>query len=307
MRKPLLIWLLLWPIWGMAQAPQSPAAWQQLADSLAEAHAALAAAGDYEAATRSLLAHQHALSEWQKRADSLAFLRLTDSLQLRERQAEITLKSTQTANRYRLMGWLGGGIGLLVLLIWGIGRVQRQRHRQEKLLYALAAQTQAQELARQALEVQRAEWARAQLQERLTLKNQQLSGRLLQAIQHNRLLRVASGQIDPDTQTPEMRQAIQAHLEHLEPPEVAWQAFLAQFRATYPQFFPRLEAQVAPQTLGETEQKLLALLRLQLSAKEIASLLDLTPASVKTSRYRLAKKLAVPENQRLTDYLLQLG
>ncbi|TVQ74787.1 MAG: hypothetical protein EA363_01275 [Balneolaceae bacterium] len=52
-----------------------------------------------------------------------------------------------------------------------------------------------------------------------------------------------------------------------------------------------------------TELRLCALLRLNLSSKEIASLLGISPSSVKIARYRLRKKLQLNTEESLTGYL----
>ncbi len=58
--------------------------------------------------------------------------------------------------------------------------------------------------------------------------------------------------------------------------------------------------------LTENEQKLCSLLRLKLSSKEIASILNITPKSVEISRYRLRKKLKFKKNDRLSKELRKL-
>ena len=58
--------------------------------------------------------------------------------------------------------------------------------------------------------------------------------------------------------------------------------------------------------LTENEKKLCSLLRLKLSSKEIASILNITPKSVEVSRYRLRKKMNFKKNDNLTKELRKL-
>ena len=58
--------------------------------------------------------------------------------------------------------------------------------------------------------------------------------------------------------------------------------------------------------LTNNDLRLCAYLRLNLSSKEIAPLLNITLSSVEIKRYRLRKKMNLSHNQRLTDYLLTL-
>jgi hypothetical protein len=45
------------------------------------------------------------------------------------------------------------------------------------------------------------------------------------------------------------------------------------------------------------------LIKLNLSTKEIASMLGVLPESVKTSRYRLKKKFALAEDESVEDFI----
>ena len=55
--------------------------------------------------------------------------------------------------------------------------------------------------------------------------------------------------------------------------------------------------------ITQSELKLAAYLRLNLSSKEIAQLMNISIRGVETSRYRLRKKLDVPNESNLTDFL----
>ncbi len=55
--------------------------------------------------------------------------------------------------------------------------------------------------------------------------------------------------------------------------------------------------------LTDNDKRLIALLRLNLSSKEIASLLNISPKSVEMNRYRLRKKLKVSPKVNLTDFI----
>ena len=53
--------------------------------------------------------------------------------------------------------------------------------------------------------------------------------------------------------------------------------------------------------------KLCAYLRMNLSSKEIAQLENISVRGVEISRYRLRKKLQIPTETNLFDFLLQVG
>jgi tetratricopeptide (TPR) repeat protein/DNA-binding CsgD family transcriptional regulator len=70
------------------------------------------------------------------------------------------------------------------------------------------------------------------------------------------------------------------------------------------EFYNRLQFKFPRLTDGE--KKLCAMLRLNLSSKEIASIQNITSKSVDMSRYRLRKKLDVPVDIELSDFLLRI-
>ena len=58
--------------------------------------------------------------------------------------------------------------------------------------------------------------------------------------------------------------------------------------------------------ISPSELKLCAYLRMNLSSKEIAQLLNISVRGVEISRYRLRKKLNLASGENLFDYLIQL-
>lgn len=69
-------------------------------------------------------------------------------------------------------------------------------------------------------------------------------------------------------------------------------------------FFRNLERKYP--SLTNNEKKLCSLLRLKLSSKEIASILNITPKSVEVNRYRLRKKMKITKNEKLVKVIRKL-
>jgi tetratricopeptide (TPR) repeat protein len=67
-----------------------------------------------------------------------------------------------------------------------------------------------------------------------------------------------------------------------------WQDFKTLFTLVHPQFFESLQSRYTDLSQGEV--RLLALCKLQLSSKEMAAMLGISPQSLRTNRYRLRKK-----------------
>ena len=58
--------------------------------------------------------------------------------------------------------------------------------------------------------------------------------------------------------------------------------------------------------LSENEQRLAALIRLNLSSKEIASILSISTKSVEVNRHRLRKKMHLKREENLTELISKL-
>lgn len=96
-------------------------------------------------------------------------------------------------------------------------------------------------------------------------------------------------------------QEVLSELKNSQSPD-SWKAFEMYFSETHQDFYEKLLKQFPDLTPGE--KKLCAFLRLNLTTKEIASLLHLSPKSVEVSRSRLRKKLKLTNtNQSLVAFL----
>ena len=83
-----------------------------------------------------------------------------------------------------------------------------------------------------------------------------------------------------------------------------WDLFEKSFNEAHENFFKKLKSDYPG--LVPNDLKLCAYLRLNMSSKEIASLLNISTRGVEIRRYRLRKKLNLPTNKNLTEFLLEL-
>ncbi|WP_158974620.1 tetratricopeptide repeat protein [Cellulophaga sp. L1A9] len=84
--------------------------------------------------------------------------------------------------------------------------------------------------------------------------------------------------------------------------EQEWEEFVILFQEIHPKYIQRINS-IATDALSSAELRLSMLLRLNLNSKEIASILRLTPDSVRVSRYRLRKKLPIDSKEDLSRFL----
>ena len=83
-----------------------------------------------------------------------------------------------------------------------------------------------------------------------------------------------------------------------------WKFFEEAFNNADKEFLKKIKT--AHPNLTNNDLKLCAYLRLNLSSKDIAPLLNISLRSVEIKRYRLRKKMDLSHNEGLTDYILSL-
>jgi len=83
-----------------------------------------------------------------------------------------------------------------------------------------------------------------------------------------------------------------------------WYRIKAHFEKIHPGFFDRLREKFPK--LTPNDHKLCALLRMNLSTKEISQILKITAPSTEISRIRLRKKLELPKNLNLVQYICNI-
>lgn len=94
-----------------------------------------------------------------------------------------------------------------------------------------------------------------------------------------------------------LRKEIKENIQH----DNAWQKFEANFDVVYADYLKRLSLAYPNLTLAD--KKMCAYLKMDLTSKEIAPLLNITVRSVEMTRYRLRKKLGLSHEENLTEFL----
>lgn len=83
-----------------------------------------------------------------------------------------------------------------------------------------------------------------------------------------------------------------------------WEKFKNKFGAIYPEFLPKIK--LLKTSLTEAEIRLLVLLKLKLSGKEMASTLGISPQSVRVTKMRLKKKLQEENYESVEGFMSEL-
>lgn len=152
----------------------------------------------------------------------------------------------------------------------------------------------------------------ALLKNEIELKNRKLSTTSMLVVEKNDLLQEFGAGLNKlldrlDAQSSmvadlkSLIKQVDAHLEL----DISWDTFKVQFEEVHSQFFSELEKRYTG--ISHKDLKLCAYMRLGIENKEISKLLNITPASVSTSLYRLKKKLNVDTELDLRDFIFKLG
>lgn len=81
-----------------------------------------------------------------------------------------------------------------------------------------------------------------------------------------------------------------------------WDHFIQEFSVLHKDFIDRLSFQFG--NFSKNELRLVSFMKMNLSTKEIANTLRVSPDGVKKARYRLRKKMGLASDIDLQDYLL---
>jgi len=193
------------------------------------------------------------------------------------------------------------------LIVLGMVIFSRQRLK-IKDQQALAKQKEAQhELTR--LELKNQHLEEESLIQQLEIKSRELSAHTLNLIKNNQLLEHLRATLqamvkeDKRDQKKQMQQIILQINESFNH-EQHWKEFTAAFEQVHQRFFDNLKQHSSELTSADI--RLVALLKINLDSADIATLLGISTDSLRVSRYRLRKKLNIPQGDNLTAFIQAL-
>lgn len=213
------------------------------------------------------------------------------AIQLLQRDAQISRSQRQLLLLLLLALLLGGWLLRISFL--------RSRQKEREIFH------QQQLLAKE--KQQNIHLKNEQLQAKIEYQNQQLTAKALQLCQKNELLQKLADQLqqlpgNSAEQLPAATRKIHRLIHQNLHAHKDWMSLLDSFTEVHPDFLQQLQQQ---HRLTQNEMRLACLMRMNLSTKEISSLLNISPESVKKARYRLRKKLDLHTDDDIYRYLLQ--
>ena len=201
--------------------------------------------------------------------------------------------------------------------------MRKQKEEELRRQQQEAAMKQAQMAARQAeLERQHAEQERhhaererEQAEENLRLKSNQLNSSAMELIQKNEMLHeiekqmsellVSVRQEESSRKVTQKISSIRNGISKNLDAEDYWQRFENNLDVVYTGFMQELHQRYPD--MKQTELRLCACLRMGLSSKEIATLMNTTLRSVESTRYRLRKRLGLADGENLAAFINNIG
>jgi len=143
-----------------------------------------------------------------------------------------------------------------------------------------------------------------QLQQDVENKNRELAISTMSLVKKNELLhRIKSALQEEGSPQENIRKVIRT-IDKNTDEEETWNFFKEAFENADRNFFKKVQNQYP--SLTNNDLKLCAYLRLNLSSKEIAPLLNISVRSVEVKRYRLRKKMDLEPDERLVEHILAI-
>ncbi len=141
------------------------------------------------------------------------------------------------------------------------------------------------------------------LREDIENKNRELGISTMNLIKKNEFLSSLKGELENVTDSKNIKHVLKIIDKNLNNND-DWNLFQEAFNNADKDFLKKIKS-IHP-ALTSNDLRLCAYLRLNLSSKEIAPLLNISPRSVEVKRYRLRKKMELSHESSLTDYILEI-
>ncbi|MGY4537378.1 tetratricopeptide (TPR) repeat protein [Mucilaginibacter sp. UYNi724] len=216
---------------------------------------------------------------------------------------------TRLNNIRKINRIIGVAVFVVIVLLVILGMVIFSRQRLKiKDQRALAKQKEAEHELTQ-LELKNRHLEEDSLKQQLDIKSRELSTHTLNLIKNNQFLEHLRGSLqamvkeDKRDQKKQMQQLIvqiNGSFNH----EQHWKEFTTAFEQVHQQFFDSIKKHSTE--LTSADMRLIALLRINLDSHDIATLLGISTDSLRVSRYRLRKKLNIPQGDNLTAFIQTL-
>ncbi|MGV3602159.1 MAG: tetratricopeptide repeat protein [Dyadobacter fermentans] len=200
--------------------------------------------------------------------------------------------------------------GVVIILIIVVAALiisrQRLKIRNEQKLRAQHKQVYEAQNQLMEVELKNKKLEEEHLKQQLETKTQELSSYTLHVIRKNQLLEDLRTKLDEMIKDDkrDQRKQIRALSEQIGEglqDNQHWEEFRGIFEQVHQSFFDRLQQQTGPLTANDL--RLIALIKMNLTSADIATLLGISQDSLRVIRHRLRKKLSLAAGDNLSAYI----
>ncbi len=212
----------------------------------------------------------------------LAMNELEVKYQTEKKEQEIELLNEKAKSDALVRQGLGGALVALAAVLLALGYAFRQRARRNRL-------------------------EREKLDAEIAFKKRELSAFALQLAQKNEVLKDIQEDISGiKTNGAEIRALgkVNRKIGRNLRDDANWELFLERFEAVH-QGYQNKVTEVFPD-ITSNDLRLMALIKMHLSSKEIANILNLSNEGIKKARYRLRKRLGIETSESLDEFVMGL-
>jgi DNA-binding CsgD family transcriptional regulator len=193
---------------------------------------------------------------------------------------------------------------LMVLsLIYGIFKIQQRKHEKAEINLRYIHQLELEHSENEIVTLKN-----EKLEADINFKNKELATTTMHLVQRGKLMsKIKDGLMlikdaENANKETELTKVLKL-INEAEKNDSDWDHFAIHFDQVHSDFLAKLKSKFPE--LSQNDLKMCAYLKMNLSSKEIAQLLSVTIRAVEVSRYRLRKKLNLPGDISLFDYILQ--
>lgn len=174
------------------------------------------------------------------------------------------------------------------------------RKQREKILFKTQQQLELKELENQK---QLMKFNNDKLRQDIETKNRELGISTMSLIKKNEFLNNIKNELKKAEDQKNIKQVVKIIDKNLNNTD-DWNLFEEAFNNADKDFLKKIKG--SHPTLTSNDLRLCAYLRLNLTSKEIAPLLNISSRSVEVKRYRLRKKMGLSREESLSDYILEV-
>jgi len=264
---------------------------------------------DYKSAFEYYIKFKQVYDSLFSKESNDKFIEMQTRFESKKKEAELKIMHQKEKNELLIRNSLIAGIVVIILVAFMIIRAIMLRRKNEKRFYQFSKKLKEKENEVMRSELEKSELLTNDLNKEINFKTKQLTTHALNMMQKNKMLLELMTTVD--TITKQAKPEVKAELQQIKrlirknlKTEKDWDVFRLYFEQVNKGFFAKLTQ--INSSINAYDLRHAALIKLNMNIKETASVLNLSPNSVKSARYRLKKKLMLAAKDDLFGFVRDL-